>query len=166
MRLSSSILFVAALLACLAMSCATKTGQAAPDWSLRDEKGAIRAMHDYDGTVRLMYFWATWCAPCGPVGKRVEEIHQEFSGRGLETLAVHYDDTGAPLDYAREHGYTFTIFPSGNSVAKLYDVSKIPTILVVDRDGVVVYRMTGFEDEVLGGLERFVVQQLRDPPGG
>ena len=79
-------------------------------------------------------------------------------------LATHFDMH--LLRNADTAGNTFTIFPSGNSVAKLYDVSKIPTILVVDRDGVVVYRMTGFEDEVLGGLERFVVQQLRDPPGG
>ena len=39
-------------------------GSRRPDFSLTDLDGAPVAASDFDGSVWLLNFWASWCAPC------------------------------------------------------------------------------------------------------
>lgn len=38
--------------------------QAAPDITLTDLNGKSVKLHDYEGKIILLNFWATWCTPC------------------------------------------------------------------------------------------------------
>ncbi|RJP41653.1 MAG: TlpA family protein disulfide reductase [Phycisphaerales bacterium] len=142
----------------LPLGCAVGRGDRAPDWQLRDTRGKQVALHDYTGKVVLLDFWATWCPPCVAASPSVQRLHDRFAGRGFSVLAIHFDDSGDPAGYARKHGYTFPILESGREVARQYGVDRIPTLVLVDRDGVVAHRQTGFspdeEEELAAIIER------------
>jgi thiol-disulfide isomerase/thioredoxin len=133
-----------------------KVGRPAPEFTHLDVAGNEHRLSAHDGEVRLVYFWATWCAPCAKVGPVVQGLHEHFGDDGLRTYGVHYNDAGDPAAYATDAGYTFTILPEANEIAKRYRVSKIPTVVIVDRDGTVLFREKGTDPAMLERLRETV----------
>jgi len=135
-------------------------GDTAPDWLLADLAGQTHDFAAYRGQVIILDFWATWCAPCLPVGRFLNSLHAQYGDQGLQILALHYDASGNPGSFAREHGYAYTVFPDGQQVAKLYGVSKIPTLMVIDRDGMIIHRQTGFAETDTVKLKNLIETSL------
>jgi len=141
--------------------CATvSVGDKAPDWSLADIQGQEHSLSDYAGQVVILDFWATWCAPCHPASEHLQSLYEQYAELGLTILALHYGDKGDAATYVQEHGYTYTFFPDGLTVATEYSVSKIPTLIVIDRRGRVVHRRTGFGIGAAESLSAVVEQML------
>lgn len=128
----------------LSPGCAVTRGDLAPEWMLRDTKGVEHSMSDYRGRVVVLDFWATWCSPCHEVSPHMQAMHERYGEKDVAILAIHYNDRGAPAAYMKKHGYRFKALTDGLAVAKKYGVSRIPTIMVISRDGRVLHRQTGF----------------------
>jgi thiol-disulfide isomerase/thioredoxin len=137
--------------------CGGQTGHAAPDWQLTDTGGKNHALSDYKGRVVLLDFWATWCAPCVQASPHIQALHKQFANRPVSVVGIHYNDRGDPAGYVKKKGITFPVMVSGFEVARNYGVSSIPTILLIDPDGKIVYRQTGFDpsdqDAIAGKIE-------------
>lgn len=155
-RCHLGLVWLVLLAGCASLS----AGDPAPTWSARDLEGREHAFADYRGRVVILDFWATWCAPCHPVSDFLQTLREEYDDRDLHILALHYDASGDPAAYARQKGYTFTIFPDAHKVAKLHGVSKIPTLIVVDRTGTVIHRQTGFNADDVAKLKQIVEDAL------
>lgn len=68
-------------------------------------------------------------------------IERRFaSDPGVAFLAVHTDETGDPAGYFAQNGYEMRLVPRGRAVARAFDVYSLPTYVVIDRQGMVVYR--------------------------
>jgi thiol-disulfide isomerase/thioredoxin len=160
MHLAFSLLMGIGLLWNITGCASLSTGDPAPAWSALDLADREHTLADYAGQVVILDFWATWCAPCHPVSAFLQTLQDDYHDRGLQILAFHYNTTGDPAAYAHEKGYTFTIFPDGHQVAKLYGVSKIPTLIVVDKAGTIIHRQTGFETDDAENLRDIVQAAL------
>ncbi|UCG52140.1 MAG: TlpA family protein disulfide reductase [Candidatus Latescibacterota bacterium] len=137
-----------ALMGVFILGCAggPRVGTQAPGFVALDDEGQPISLHDYRGSVVVFYFWATWSPPCVVVGPRVQAIQEEFDGKDVVVLGVHYDAGGNPGKYMAEHKYTYELIPRGRVVVDAYGVKKIPQIVVVDPNGTVVYQQIGFEE--------------------
>ncbi len=156
----AAALALAAMVFTLPPGCAVGRGDVAPDWQLRDIKGGEVALRDYRGRVVLLDFWATWCPPCVAASPSMQRLHDRFAARGFSVLAIHFDDTGDPAGYARKHGYTFPMLESGGDVAQKYGVDMIPTLILVDGDGWVLHRQTGFSPDDEEKLAKLIEETL------
>lgn len=154
-------LLAAGLTALVLSGCATTVGDMAPDWELADTTGAPHHLSAYAGNVVVLEFWATWCAPCHEVTPVMQALHERYGDQGLTVLGIHYNSEGDPAAYRMERGLGYPILVDGLGVARQYGVSKIPAILVISRDGVVVHRQIGFADEDAERLESLVAAQLQ-----
>lgn len=74
----------------------------------------------------------------------MQKIHDEYGDQGVAVLAIHFDDSGEPVEYMKRHGFTYTVFGDGGEVVERMGVSRIPTIMIVDAAGRVAHRQTGF----------------------
>jgi len=128
-----------------------------------DANNQVVTSGDFRGKVVVLDFWATWCGPCKASSPAFQQLSERFAGDSrVMTLAVHTDQTGDPKAYMREHRYTFPMIPRGQEFAAAYDVSVLPTFIVLDQRGRIIYRDTGMMgDSQRAEVERLVSATLR-----
>jgi cytochrome c biogenesis protein CcmG, thiol:disulfide interchange protein DsbE len=98
---------------------------------------------DYAGTPLVMNFWATWCAPCVAEMPEFQQAFEELDGR-VAFLGVNLqDDTAAAQRFADELGITYDLAEDGGDYFTAISGFGMPTTLLVDADGTIVYRHTG-----------------------
>ncbi|GBC94529.1 Thiol-disulfide oxidoreductase ResA [bacterium HR16] len=126
-------------------------GQTAPDVVLRfTEDGLQRSLSSYHGDVIVLDFWATWCAPCRYTMPRMEEFYKRYKGQEVTVIgvAVDIDDYDKVVRFAKEMGVTYPIAADTSGEAKQsYQIRNLPTLVVIDKDGVIALRLEGYDPQ-------------------
>ena len=118
----------------------------APDFVLENLEGDAVRLSDYDGNVRLVDFWTTWCAPCREEIPMFKDLQQTYGPDGFTILAIAMDDSGLEVikPFAEKHQLTYLNLIGTAEVEQLYPgVVGYPTAFLIDRDGTIVERFTG-----------------------
>lgn len=115
-------------------------GEAAPEWTLTDSSGKTNTLSSYRGKVVVLDFWATWCGPCVKTMPEIQELHDKFKGQGVEVFGINAWEEGNSAVYFKEKGYTYGLLLNGETIAKSYRVSNLPTIYVIGVKGEIIYR--------------------------
>lgn len=128
---------------------APQIGYTAPDFELADLDGRMHRLSDHRGQVVLLNFWATWCGPCRIEMPTLQAIHEDYGGSDFQVLAVAGDLEGAEVvqPFIRQLGVTFpALLDEAGTVQDTYFVNALPMSFLLDRHGVVVYKLVGFFD--------------------
>jgi len=96
-----------------------------------------------NGEPALLDFWATWCAPCEPQMDELRAVRESFPDLHLLSI-TNESDTAAIRSFWREHEGTWPVAVDTElRTNQRFDVTRIPTLLVVDADGSVVWDHVG-----------------------
>jgi cytochrome c biogenesis protein CcmG/thiol:disulfide interchange protein DsbE len=122
-------------------------GDPAPGFSLPDITHDQHTLDEYRGDVVAVHFWATWCDVCVSEMTGIENIYSEYKDRGFKLVSVLEDehDAEAKLQaFKARINITFPVLldPMGK-VAAQYQSYSVPETFFIDRDGVIVKRVTG-----------------------
>ena len=164
MQRSSSRLvrrLAAGLLACAALaSHAALVGGGAPDFTLPKSAGGNLRLAEQRGQVVMLNFWATWCGPCKQEMPKLNRLYEKYRGSGFVLLGMNIDDNPATaIATASRLGVQFPVLlDTEKKVSKLYDLSEMPSTVLIDRDGRVRYLHLGYRD----GYEETYDKQVRD----
>lgn len=79
--------------------------------------------------LKVLVYWASWCANCPEVLAHIETLRREFAGRKVSFHAVRLDDEALPL--SRKHT---TLAPAPAATLQRLDhpVRAVPWVLVAD----------------------------------
>ncbi|MCD6326366.1 TlpA family protein disulfide reductase [bacterium] len=112
----------------------------APDFTLKDAKtGKMVSMSDFKGKVVLVDFWATWCVPCKKAMTFYEKLYRKKYKEGFVVLAISIDKSEKKLNrFLKRRPVSFYILHDpGKLAAKKYGAFRVPTTVLIDRNGVI-----------------------------
>jgi len=99
------------------------------------------------GRVVVLDFWATWCPPCRRELPVIEKLSAEFADKVL-FYGVNDEDSSTVKDFVKKNQYHMTVLMDNNKeVHRQYGVSAIPTLLIIDKQGIIRKLFVGSRDE-------------------
>jgi peroxiredoxin len=132
---------------------------AAPDFTLKSQKGDNLKLSELRGKVILINFWASWCGPCRQEMPVLNELYQHYRPLDFTILGVNVEQNSDDAkSLLKDVSVSFPIlFDNKNKVSKLYDVKGMPSTVLVDRDGNIRYVHMGYQP----GTEAEYQSQIR-----
>lgn len=125
----------------------TAVGAAMPAYSaiyLDESKFDMAAKRD---KVVLLNVWATWCGPCRFEIPELQKLHDQYTPRGLEVVGVSVDESGVESVrsfVAEQDKMTYPIvLDADGTIANLLETTVLPTSVLVDRSGKIVWKKYG-----------------------
>ena len=118
----------------------------APDFELKDLEGKAFRLSDAQGTVRLVDFWATWCAPCREEIPMFKDLHATYGPKGFMLVGIAMDDEGIDKvkPYVEELKLPYLTLIGDEGAAKAFGgIVGFPSKFLVDREGRVVESWVG-----------------------
>ncbi len=125
------------------------TGAAAPvELELPTLSGPTAALHEYQGEVVLVSFWASWCPPCVEELPSMISLYSRYRGTGLQILAVNVGEAPATVrTFLRDFPVRFPILMDTSGKAlKSWRVFAYPTNFLIGRNGTIQFSSYGAVD--------------------
>jgi thiol-disulfide isomerase/thioredoxin len=141
-------------------------GTFAPPWrdvqavsgSFPASLGALR------GRVVLIDFWATWCAPCRVAIPKLDAMQARYGAQGLSVLGVTADEAADVAVFAQRMGMRYGVaVDTHGKTSRTYGVVSLPTLVVVDKRGVVRDVAVGYDSGSDARLDAEVQSLLAEP---
>ena len=129
-------------------------GKAAPDFELPIVGGTSAAaslsLGQFRGKILVLEFWATWCVSCGSVHELLNAaIAKSLAGKknDLAVLGISSEPRQLIQKYQRLHRLAFPVVVDRfASVRARYRAPSLPTLVVIDRDGIIRFAGAGAGD--------------------
>jgi thiol-disulfide isomerase/thioredoxin len=138
-----------------------RRGAAAPDFKLArvDGQAGTVSLAALRGQVVVLDFWATYCPPCRLMMPILDELHHEWTPKGVSFVGVDSDGDLTPqqlLYFLAEHPIPYPVVADDGALGAGYKVRALPTLFVIGKDGTIRDSFVGFTSKpsIARALER------------
>jgi thiol-disulfide isomerase/thioredoxin len=141
-------------------------GAAAPPWTdVASASGAFPdALSALRGRVVLLDFWATWCGPCRLMSSSLAGLQARYGAQGLSVVGLSTEDLQRVAAFARRTGMAYPVASDQSAeTSRAYGVVSLPTVVVIDKHGVVRDVAIGYDGSSPARLDALVRQLLAEP---
>lgn len=128
-------------------------GSIAPDWTLPlYNKNENISLSSLKGKVIMLDFWFKNCGPCIESVPHLNAINNKFKNRNFEILGINTWDSKKDISwFCNKHGITYKVIMNGKDLAENYGVNIFPTVILIDKEGTVIYT---------GGFDQLKIEEL------
>ena len=115
------------------------------DFELVSLDGETISIEDFRGSIVVVDFWSSWCAPCKAEGPVLAKTYDKWKNRGVEFIGIAIWDSKEPVEQFIELNkinYVNGIDPDGRIFVD-FGVSGIPEKFFVTPEGQIVRKIIG-----------------------
>ena len=110
----------------------------------------------------IVNFWTTWWPYCERQLGFLDQLNTSFRDAGLKVLTINANKpkiVNQVRPYVNKRKYKFDVALDPNSkLSKKFDVKGFPTLYLVDKNGKVIYKSSGYSD----GIEEEYLEKLKE----
>lgn len=119
-----------------------------PEVKFKGENGKIVSLNSLKGKVVFINFWATWCPPCIAEMPSIDALYSEFRDNDkVRFLMVDVDNNRAKSEkFMDNRKFDLPVYTPAGPVPPSYFSDAIPTTLVLNKEGKVVFKHEGMSD--------------------
>lgn len=123
-----------------------------PNFTIKNALGENVSLSDYKGQVVIVNFWASWCPPCIEEMPELQDVHDSL-GDGKVLLAINLTDgkreTRELADkFLAKNGYDMNVlYDTEGKAYTPFGITSIPQTFIIDKDGMVIYNISGATDK-------------------
>lgn len=119
--------------------------EAAADATFTNASGTDINITSLKGKVVFLNFWASWCPPCIAEMPGISELHKEFINRAnVVFVMVDADgDLHKSTAFMKTRDYNLPLYISASQSASGLFTGTLPSTLIIDKKGKIVFRNTG-----------------------
>lgn len=123
-----------------------------------------QAMAQYKGKVVYLDFWASWCVPCRQSFPWMNSINKQYQQQGLRVLSVNLDANATlATKFLEKNPADFTIiYDAKGSLAKRFQLKGMPSSYLFNRQGELISKHIGFNDQKQRQYQAEIEQALAD----
>lgn len=139
-------------------------------FSLKTIDGKTLTQRTEKGKVVLIDFWATWCTVCKQATPVMQALHTKHSKSGLVVVAANaLEEDGkkgpqASKEYKAKGAYTFPFAYNADALLDRWGGAGLPTIVLIDRKGVVRFTADYWDAKIKSSLEAMVAKLVAEKP--
>ena len=98
------------------------------------------SLSDYKGKVILLDFWIFHCGGCQASVPKLNALQEKYKGKDFQLLTVNITDSEKQIQlFIEKTKSEFPILHQGESIAKQYGIWFYPTVVLIGKDGKVIY---------------------------
>jgi peroxiredoxin len=138
-----------------ASSAQAKNLGAAADFSLQDLNNTTYSLSSYKGKPVVLFFWTTWCPFCRKaLGGELKDISLTLESEGFQIFAIDIEEQAYKVEnFISSHDVKFTVLlDKDGRVASAYAVLGVPTYVLINKKGEIVFKDNYFPKETYKNL--------------
>ena len=119
------------------------------------------------GKVVVLDFWASYCTACRAAAASLNRTHDRGVGRGVSVIGISGEGPNAMARGVQQFGMRYPNYSDRDgSVSRLYQARELPTVVVIDRKGIVRDISTGFSQTRMRQIDELVDRLLAESASG
>lgn len=116
--------------------------------SFKDFNRKMQPLDQYKGKLVVVYFWATWCAPCRAEVPQLIALHEKYKAKDAVVVGIAIDQADKVEKFAKEFGINYPLLVGGNEAIDLSKklgnrIGGLPFTVIIDRQGNVIAKVLG-----------------------
>ena len=108
---------------------------------LHDISGEKVVINNYQGKVRLINFWASWCPPCVEEIPSMNRLKEKMAGKNFEMISINFaEDEKTIRKFLQEVEVDFPVLLDlKGTISTQWNVISFPSTFVIDKQGKIIY---------------------------
>jgi thiol-disulfide isomerase/thioredoxin len=137
----------------------------APKFSFTTIEGGIMSNNAIQGKVVLLDFWGTWCPPCRASVPILQALNRKYTTQPFELVGVSSDnDEAAWKSFIATNRMNWREYLDLSGEVQLqFGIDSFPTYVVLDKEGVILFRQSGVGASTERELETVIDKALKRP---
>ncbi|HKX83783.1 MAG TPA: TlpA disulfide reductase family protein [Pyrinomonadaceae bacterium] len=127
--------------------------------------GTVNKLKDFKGKVVILDFWATYCPPCIEEIPHLKSLQAKYGADQLRVIGLHVggeEDRPKVPEFVERLKIDYELaYPEDNLTAFVFGQdTAIPQTAIFDRNGVMVKKIAGFNDQIKQELDDAVAKAI------
>jgi thiol-disulfide isomerase/thioredoxin len=134
----------------------------APPFSFTSRDGDVVALDRLKGKTVVLDFWGSWCGPCLQAAPTLARLHEKFADKQVVFLGIARDEEANWSKFLEKNPSPWPqVLDRTETLTRQFSVTGFPTYIVIDNEGIIRARKSGFGQETGNWLDREIQNAMK-----